>query len=113
MMDFVNRREELAFLERCHAAAGFQFVPIYGRRRVGKTRLVREFIRDKRALYFMADSVTEGEQLRNLGREVGEFFSDTFLAETGFQTGTSSSATCVKRPAPSGWWWPSTNSPIW
>ena len=84
-MDFVNRREELAFLERCHAAAGFQFVPVYGRRRVGKTRLVREFIRGKRALYFMADSVTEGEQLRNLGREVGEFFSDTFLAETGFQ----------------------------
>jgi AAA+ ATPase superfamily predicted ATPase len=85
MMDFVNRREELAFLERCHAAAGFQFVPIYGRRRIGKTRLVREFIRGKQALYFMADSVTEGEQLRNLGREAGEFFSDRFLAETGFQ----------------------------
>lgn len=84
-MVFVNRNEEISFLERCHAAAGFQFVPIYGRRRVGKTRLVREFIRGKRALYFMADSVTEGAQLRNLGREVGECFSDTFLAETGFQ----------------------------
>ena len=84
-MEFVNRRDELAFLEGCHAAAGFQFVPIYGRRRVGKTRLVREFMRDKLALYFMADSVTEGEQLRNLGREVGEFFSDSFLAETGFR----------------------------
>ncbi len=85
MMDFVNRKEELAFLERCHAATGFQFVPLYGRRRIGKTRLVQEFMRGKRALYFMADSITEGEQLRNLAREVGEFFSDTFLVESGFR----------------------------
>lgn len=84
-MNFVNRKEELAFLERCHSATGFQFVPLYGRRRVGKTRLVQEFIRGKRALYFMADSITEAEQLRNLGREVGEFFSDTFLVESGFR----------------------------
>lgn len=84
-MNFVNRQAELAFLERCHAAAGFQFVPLYGRRRVGKTRLVQEFMRGKRALYFMADSITEGEQLRNLAREVGEFFSDTFLVENGFR----------------------------
>ena len=84
-MNFVNRTEELRFLERCYAAAGFQFVPLYGRRRVGKTRLVQEFMRGKRAMYFMADSITEGEQLRNLGREVGEFFSDTFLVESGFR----------------------------
>jgi uncharacterized protein len=84
-MNFVNRWEELAFLERCHASTGFQFVPLYGRRRVGKTRLVQEFMRGKRALYYMADSITEGEQLRNLGREVGEFFSDTFLVESGFR----------------------------
>ncbi len=84
-MKFVNRREELAFLERCYAKKGFQFVPLHGRRRVGKTRLVREFIRDKRALYFMADSITEGEQLRNLARETGDLFSDPLLAENGYR----------------------------
>ncbi len=84
-MNFVNRREELAFLERCHDATGFQFVPLYGRRRVGKTRLIQEFMRGKRALYFMADSLTEGEQLRNLGREAGDFFNDPFLIESGFR----------------------------
>lgn len=84
-MKFVNRTEELAFLEKYLAQSGFQFIPLYGRRRVGKTRLVREFIRDKRAIYFLADSVTEGEQLRNLGHEVGEYFSDTILIESGFR----------------------------
>lgn len=84
-MEFVNRTEELAFLEKYFAQPGFQFIPLYGRRRVGKTRLVREFIRDKRAIYFLADSVTEGEQFRNLGREVGEYFADTILAESGFR----------------------------
>ena len=84
-MKFVNRTEELAFLEKYLAQPGFQFIPLYGRRRVGKTRLMREFIRDKRAIYFLADSVTEGEQLRNLGHEVGEYFSDTILVESGFR----------------------------
>ncbi|MBE0504495.1 MAG: ATP-binding protein [Desulfuromonadales bacterium] len=84
-MRFVSRTEELAFLHKYHEKSGFQFIPLYGRRRVGKTRLVREFIRDKRAIYFLADSVTEGEQLRNLGCEVGEFFGDTILVESGFR----------------------------
>ncbi len=84
-MRFVNRTEELAFLNKYYNQPGFQFIPLYGRRRVGKTRLVREFIRDKRALYFLADSVTEGEQLRNLGCEVGEYFGDTILVESGFR----------------------------
>jgi len=54
---FINRVDELAFLQKYHEKPGFQFIPLWGRRRV------REFIRGKRALYFIADSVTEAEQL--------------------------------------------------
>jgi hypothetical protein len=84
-MQFVNRREELAFLNRYWNESGFQFVPVYGRRRVGKTRLVREFLQGKHGIYFMADSVSEREQLKNLGRDAGELFSDTILMESGFR----------------------------
>ena len=84
-MQFVNRHEELDFLNRCWKESGFQFVPLYGRRRVGKTRLVREFLQGKRGIYFMADSVSELEQLKNLGREVGEIFGDAILTESGFR----------------------------
>jgi len=45
MMRFVDRKSELAVIERAFKDPGFQFIPVYGRRRVGKTRLVQEFIR--------------------------------------------------------------------
>ena len=83
-MKFVNRKEELDILNRFYEEDTFQFIPIYGRRRIGKTRLIQEFIKGKQALYFLADSVAEQEQLKNLAREVGGFFNDTFLIERGF-----------------------------
>ncbi|MEW6419050.1 MAG: ATP-binding protein [Nitrospirota bacterium] len=84
-MRFVNRQDELSFLEKVNSNGGFQFVPIYGRRRIGKTRLIQEFIKDKKAIYFLADSVSEGEQLKNLGRIVGEYFNDSILISAGFK----------------------------
>ncbi len=75
----------MAFLEKIHAGKGFQFVPLYGRRRVGKTRLIQEFLRGKEGIYFLADSIPEHDQLKTLGREVGEYFRDTILAESGFR----------------------------
>lgn len=84
-MRFVNRQSELSFLEKTYRAEGFQFAPTYGRRRIGKTRLIQEFIKDKRAIYFLADSVSETEQLKNLGRIVGEYFNDQILIGAGFR----------------------------
>ena len=84
-MRFVNRQNELSFLEKTCRTKDFQFVPVYGRRRIGKTRLIQEFIKDKRAIYFLADSVSETEQLRNLGRIVGEYFNDSILTDAGFR----------------------------
>lgn len=84
-MRFVNREEELAILERLYQEKGFHFVPIYGRRRIGKTRLIQEFIKDKKAIYFLADSVSEAEQLKNLGKIAGEYSNDPFLIEVGFK----------------------------
>lgn len=51
---FVGRERELATLNRLYASDKFEFAVLYGRRRVGKTTLLREFIRDKSAIYFMA-----------------------------------------------------------
>jgi AAA+ ATPase superfamily predicted ATPase len=82
---FVNRQNELSFLEKTYRTEGFQFVPIYGRRRIGKTRLIQEFIKDKRAIYFLADSVSETGQLKNLGKILGEYFNDSILMDAGFR----------------------------
>lgn len=84
-MEFVNRKPELTSLEKIYRTLGFQFLPVYGRRRIGKTRLIQEFIKDKAAIYFLADSVSEPEQLKSLGKLVGEYFEDPILEEGGFK----------------------------
>jgi len=84
-LKFINRKEDLSALEKIYKSKGFQFVPLYGRRRIGKTRLIQEFVRNKRAVYFLADSVSENEQLKNLGRAVGEYSNDSILGDSGFK----------------------------
>ena len=68
---FIGRTKELAELERRYAQPGFQFPVIYGRRRIGKTRLIQEFLRGKRAVYFMAAEQSDRELLTGLTQEIG------------------------------------------
>ena len=49
-MDFIGRTSELATLN-AEFERGSGFVVIYGRRRGGKTTLIKEFIKDARAFY--------------------------------------------------------------
>ena len=47
---FIGRTRELAALDRLYQSDRFEFAVIYGRRRVGKTTLINQFINDKKAL---------------------------------------------------------------
>ena len=42
---FVGRKQELQFLEDKYNSKGGQLIVLYGRRRVGKTETLREYIR--------------------------------------------------------------------
>ena len=53
-MNFINREKEMETLDREYKKEN-SFVVIYGRRRVGKTTLIKEFIKGKKAFYFFAD----------------------------------------------------------
>ena len=59
-MKFIGRRRELESLETAYQTDG-GFVVIYGRRRVGKTTLIKEFIKDKLAFYFLATEEVESQ----------------------------------------------------
>ncbi len=45
---FIGRTRELAALDRLYQSDRFEFAVIYGRRRVGKTTLINQFINDKK-----------------------------------------------------------------
>lgn len=70
---FVGRERELAALERAWEAGGFGLFVIYGRRRVGKSALVRRFAEGKRALLFTAKRQSDKNNLRDFSRAVWAF----------------------------------------
>lgn len=71
---FINRVRELAFLERRYASIQAELVVLYGRRRVGKTEMLRRFCEGKRHFFFVADLGTEASTLAELARRYGELF---------------------------------------
>lgn len=68
MKRFVDRQLELKTLEKQYAGKEASLVIVYGRRRVGKTTLLNEFVKDKKAIYFLATQESENIN-RNLFRE--------------------------------------------
>lgn len=70
---FVNRTRELAFLNARYASQQAELVVLYGRRRVGKTELLRTFCQDKPHVFFVADLGTEEGQLAEFTRQISAF----------------------------------------
>ena len=83
-MEFINRRQELKALEEEYLAPRSSLVILYGRRRVGKTRLLQEFLRNKPHLYYMADLESEVLQRERLKRLAAEVLSDPLLDKISF-----------------------------
>jgi AAA+ ATPase superfamily predicted ATPase len=52
---FVDRKHEIDLLNKIYEKEKAELILLYGRRRVGKTRLLKEFIKDKNSYYFIAD----------------------------------------------------------
>lgn len=61
MKTFINRHEELGFLEKEYERNGSSLIVLYGRRRVGKTALITEFMKNKKAIYFLATEENEAQ----------------------------------------------------
>ena len=77
-MKFINRKREMATLEKEYTREK-SFVVLYGRRRTGKTTLIKEFIKDKNAFYFFADKQNESLQISRFKKQLAEYFKDEFL----------------------------------
>lgn len=65
---FVGRERELNKLNNMYESSQFEFAVLYGRRRVGKTTLIREFMNEKQGVYYMAVEGTRKENLNGLSK---------------------------------------------
>ncbi len=79
MKAFVDRTQELAALQREYERDAASLVVVYGRRRVGKTALLVEFMKNKRALYFLATEESESQNRAAFKNLVAEFVDDDLL----------------------------------
>jgi len=83
-MKFIDRERELFSLNDFWKDNKPQLIVIYGKRRIGKTELIKQFIKDKPHIYFLAQKISEQENLKMLGKLVGEYYDDNILKANGF-----------------------------
>lgn len=77
---FVGRQKELALLEAQYAAPSGSFVPIYGRRRVGKSELILRFAATRPTLYYLGKQAPGAMQIAELLREAACVLDEPLLA---------------------------------
>lgn len=82
-MEFIGRTKELSDLKQEYNNK-HSFVVIYGRRRIGKTALIQEFIKDKPALYFLATEESEPQSMKRFALSLSQFANQEFIAKANF-----------------------------
>jgi len=78
---FVNRQKELRLLEEEYINSDFRFTVMYGRRRVGKTTLIKEYISSKPYIYFLVTLESFPVVVQRFKNMVADFLNDEFLKE--------------------------------
>ncbi|MDR1193884.1 MAG: ATP-binding protein [Peptococcaceae bacterium] len=80
MTAFINRTDDLAFLQSQYDQEDAALIILYGRRRVGKTALIAEFGKDKDMLYFLATEESEQINRGQFKNLVAKFTGNALLA---------------------------------
>ena len=82
-MKFIGRKREMEKLESEYSRDS-SFVVIYGRRRVGKTTLIKEFLKNKTAFYFLATEEIESQSMKRLAGVVARTTKNRLLQNATF-----------------------------
>ncbi|ASJ09096.1 ArsR family transcriptional regulator [Thermococcus siculi] len=76
---FVDREAELNFLRERYNSGNAELIILYGRRRIGKTYLLRKFLEETDGIYLLAE---ENEtNLEDFSLRLADYFKDPFLRE--------------------------------
>lgn len=85
MFKFIDRAKELKWLEENYERET-SFPVIYGRRRVGKTELIKQFVEEKPHIYFMASEKSERENLTELKDLMASYLEENLFRKTEFDS---------------------------
>ena len=86
MLDkFINREFELEVLKERYNSNKPEFLVIYGKRRIGKTELVKQAFKDIKHIYLLADRRSDFDLIQDFSKRIGRFFNDPGVSMVGFR----------------------------
>lgn len=77
---FNGRKKELSILENAYSSNVFEFLVLYGRRRIGKTMLLQEFSEKHKSLFYSAQEKNDALNLIDFSRTVQSYFDGQFFS---------------------------------
>ena len=80
-LEFIGRTPELRVLEDAWRRRESTFIPIYGRRRIGKSELILHFLRGKQAIYHVGKVAPAALQLREFLEASAGALGEPLLAQ--------------------------------
>ncbi|MFT4310565.1 MAG: ATP-binding protein [Candidatus Woesearchaeota archaeon] len=81
---FKNRIKELQLLDDLYKQKKSKLIILYGRRRVGKTQLLQEFLKKHQGLYILARQESQTDQLKKISSQIAEHYQDELLKHNPF-----------------------------
>lgn len=76
----IGRKNEMNQLEMLYLSNRFEFLIMYGRRRIGKTTILQEFSKKYNTLFFSAQEKNDALNLQDFSRLVQQYFDHAFIA---------------------------------
>ena len=83
---FIGRQNELKELEALYESNNFQMPVIYGRRRVGKSTIIREFAKGKKCIYYTAIESSSQRNLELFSQSIYQVLAPKMEGLAPFQT---------------------------
>lgn len=79
---FIGREKELGILEKKILSKDFEFGIVYGRRRIGKTRLLQEIVVRHDAIYYVANEMGLEYNLKQLSSTIASYYGEPYAFDS-------------------------------
>lgn len=76
---FIGREKELKILADLYDSSRFELLILYGRFRVGKTSLLKEFSHKRNTIFFSAQEKNDTLNLEDFSKTIQTFFEKNYL----------------------------------
>ncbi len=86
LLKFINRVDEIDTLNKRYKSNKSEFLVIYGRRRIGKTELIKQFAKDKKHFYFLARKEPIELEVDRFRKKISEKFNIYLRDTKDFET---------------------------